>query len=81
MSRAQDAMLRKQITDSCRVVKSHASFIGCAAQEIVHMPTEYTPACMDEINEAEGVLQRAMERIERAKQSLLNKSVELSAAE
>lgn len=76
-----DAINRERITDSCRVIKSHASFIGVAALEIAHMPEEYTPACMDEINEADGVLRHALERIERAKDTLLSKSDHLVAAE
>jgi len=76
MTQAQDAVQREQIVGSCRVIKSHASFIGVAAETMATMPAEYEPECMDELNEALGVLQRAMERIERAKQTLLSKTLE-----
>jgi hypothetical protein len=71
-----DFMRRQQIEDSCRAIKSHASFIGVSAAEILTMPAEFTPGCMDEINEAAGVLQRALDRIKEAKQTLLSKQLE-----
>tara|TARA_R110000868_G_C10778169_1_gene755298 strand:+ start:776 stop:1033 length:258 start_codon:yes stop_codon:yes gene_type:complete len=76
-----DFTRRQDIIDSCRVIKSHASFIGVSATEIHTMPQgTYAPVCMDELNEAAGVLQRALDRIENAKQVLLNKPA-LQAAE
>ncbi len=76
-----DYMRREQIIDSCRVIKTHASFVGVSATEIHTMPPgTYAPLCMDELNEAAGVLQRALDRIEKAKQTLLNKPA-LQAAE
>ena len=76
-----DFTRRQTIIDSCRVIKSHASFVGVAATEIHTMPPgTYAPLCMDELNEAAGVLQRALDRIENAKQVLLNKPA-LQAAE
>lgn len=62
-----------EIAMSCRVIKSHASFVGVAAERVVSMPETYVPSCMDELNEAAGVLQRALGRIERAKETLLAK--------
>lgn len=77
---ARDGEMRHQIIQSCRVIKSHASFVGVSADKMVRMPNDYTPVCMDELNEAEGVLRRAMDRIERAKQTMLAK-VPAEAAE
>lgn len=68
-----DAMQRQEIVDSCRVIKTHASFVGVAAGLIARMPDTYTPGCMDELNEAMGVLQRALDRIEKAKDQLMRK--------
>ena len=79
---ARDAQNRLEIVGSCRVIKSHASFIGAAAQEIAYMPQSTVPMCMDELNEAEGVMRRALDRIERAKETLLLKADhQLTAAE
>ena len=73
MSDEQDYMNREQITDSCRVIKTHASFVGVASDKIARMHNDYGLGCMDELNEAAGVLERALERVERAKQTLLRK--------
>lgn len=70
---AQDAKHREQITDSCRVINTHASFIGTAAAEIKSMPSTYVPICLDELDEAEGVLRRALAKIEQAKRDLAAK--------
>lgn len=71
---ARDATHRLAITDSCRLIKNHASFIGVMAADVTSMPADYMPGCMDELNEAAGVMQAALERIEKAKQTLLAKS-------
>ncbi len=80
-SEARDAQRRTEIRDSCCVIKTHASFIGVASLEIAHMPESVVPLCMDELNEAEGVLKRAMARIDQAKDVLLIKSAHSIAAE
>ena len=76
LTESRDMMQREQIVDSCRAIKSHASFIGVAAAQMLTMPADFTPGCMDEIKEAAGVLQRALDRIEKAKQVLLSKQLE-----
>lgn len=72
----RDALWRQQVTDSCLVIKSHASFIGAAAAEIKSMPADYVPVCLSEIEEAEGVLRRALDRIEKARQALVGKTMQ-----
>jgi len=68
-----DFMQRQQISDSCRVIKSHASFVGVAASEVKTMPADFVPACMSELDETEGVLRRALSKIETAKRELQTK--------
>lgn len=61
---------RDAITASCRLIKRHASFVGVAASEVRGMPPDFEPLCMDELNEAIGVMQRAIDRLEGAKERL-----------
>lgn len=77
MQEARDANGINEIKLSCSVVIRHASFIGVEAENMVRC--RYPELCMDELNEAAGVLQRALVRIERAKEILLSKT--LQAAE
>lgn len=71
---SHDYIQREQIVDSCRAIKRHASYVGVAVSEMTGMPADFEPNCMDELNEAIGVL-------ERAKQRLLNKPKYAQAAE
>ena len=77
MQEARDANGTHEIAMSCSVVIRHASFIGVEAEKMVRL--RHPELCMDELNEAAGVLQRALSRIERAKEILLSKT--LQAAE
>src|SRR3569623_3029393 len=77
MQEARDANGTHEIAMSCSVVIRHASFIGVEAEKMVRL--RHPELCMDELNEAAGVLQRALSRIERAKEILLSKT--LPAAE
>lgn len=74
---ARDANGTNEIKLSCSVVLRHASYIGVEAERMVRL--RHPELCMDELNEAAGVLQRALGRIERAKEILLSKT--LQAAE
>jgi hypothetical protein len=75
---ARDANAAHEIALSCSVVLRHASFIGVEAEKMVRL--RYPALCMDELNEAAGVLQRALNRVELAKEILLSK-VSAEAAE
>lgn len=74
---ARDANGAHEIALSCSVVLRHASYIGVEADKMVRL--RHPELCMDELNEAAGVLQRALSRIEWAKEILLSKT--LQAAE
>lgn len=77
MQEARDANGTHEIALSCSVIVRHASYVGVEAEKMVRL--RYPELCMDELNEAAGVLQRALDRIERAKDILLSKT--LQAAE
>lgn len=76
---ARDDNAAYEIRMSCSVIKRHASYVGVASDEMARLSKVCEPMVMDELNEAEGVLQRALGRIETAKQVLLSKT--LQAAE
>lgn len=77
MQEARDANGAHEIKMSCSVILRHASFVGVEADKMARL--RHPELCMDELNEAAGVLQRALGRIERAKEVLLSKT--LQAAE
>src|SRR3569832_906209 len=71
MQEARDANGAHEIKMSCSVILRHASFIGVEADKMVRL--RHPELSMDELNEAAGVLQRALNRVEMAKQELLSK--------
>jgi hypothetical protein len=75
----RDFMQREQISDSCRVIKSHASFVGTAAGEVKTMPADFVPDCMAELDETESVLRRALVNIQQAKGELTAKQTKKAA--
>lgn len=76
---ARDDNAAYEIRMSCNVIKRHASYVGVASDEMVRLSAVSEPLLMDELNEAAGVLERALKRVETAKQVLLGKT--LQAAE
>lgn len=60
---SHDQIRREEIVDSCRAIKRHASFVGVYALQVTGMPDDFIPGCMDELNEAIGVLERAKQRL------------------
>ena len=71
---ARDANGAHEIKMSCSVILRHASFVGVEADKMVRL--RHPELSMDELNEAAGVLQRALDRIEKAKQVLMGKTLE-----
>jgi hypothetical protein len=72
---ARDDGAAYEIRMSCQAIKRQASYVGVASNEMVRLSAVSEPMVMDELNEAEGVLRRALARIENAKQTLLSKTL------
>jgi len=75
MSLANDAELRQQIVGSCRVINRHIEGIVQDASAIVTMPN-YKTECEDALNQAERVVNLAVQAIKAAKDMMGRKQLE-----
>ena len=74
-----DAELRQQIVGSCRVINRHIEGIVQDASAIVTMPP-YKSECEDALNQAERVVNLAMQAIKAAKDMMGRKQLEKVSA-
>ena len=71
----RDAMWREDLTDACRGVRFHVGFINRAVRGIESMPSDFTPACIAELVDAQETLSEALEAVKEARANLANKPV------
>ena len=72
---AQDSVLREQITGSCRVITRHVEGLLGDVQAIVTMPA-YKTECEDALNQAERVINLALQAIKTVKDQMGKKQLE-----
>lgn len=79
MTQAQDALLRDQITGSCQLITRHIEGILQDTMAIITMPN-YKSGAEDALNQAERVINLAVQAISAAKAEMGKKQLEKVSA-